>query len=136
MFFCPYCKSKDTIWYGKRYNKTEIKSKRKCKSCRRVYTNQPSRAKGKKNTLESINLAINIAKDHSLRETESILKEKYGIQITHASISNWKKQHEALLKKIEIVEKDDPDWIYKPILKTNTRPDYDGNKIEAEWMDV
>ncbi len=26
------------------------------------------------------------------------------------------------------------DWMYRPLLNINTRTDYDGNKIEAEWM--
>lgn len=26
------------------------------------------------------------------------------------------------------------DWKYKPLLNIDTRTNYDGNKIEAEWM--
>lgn len=149
VFSCPSCNGKNTVWFGKRYGKSGIKSKRKCKDCGRIYTNQPPRASGKKNTLETINLAIHIAKDHSLRETEKILKEKYGIKITYASISNWKKEYRGVSKEYKMlpkkrklvqrdetktVEKDDPDWMFKPILKTNTRTEYDGNKIDMDWM--
>lgn len=31
-----------------------------------------------------------------------------------------------------MAEKQDPDWMYKPILKTNTRTNYDGNEITQE----
>ena len=138
IFPCPYCNSQDTVWNGKRYAKSGIKSTRKCKTCGRGYTNHPPRAKGKKNPIKTINLAIDIAKDHSLRETEKILKEKYGIKITFASIANWKKEFMVVPKKEGIIIKDskedDPDWMYKPMLKTNTRIGTDGNKIEAEWM--
>lgn len=34
----------------------------------------------------------------------------------------------------EIKAHEDPDWMFKPILKTNTRTDYDGNQIEFENM--
>lgn len=149
VFPCPSCNGKNTVWFGKRYGKSGIKSKRKCKDCKRIYTNQPPRAKGKKNTVETINLAIHIAKDHSLRETEKILKEKYGIKITYASISNWKKEFLAGSKEYIILPKkrkpvpiekkktgdeDDPDWMFKPILKTDTKTKYDGNKIDADWI--
>jgi uncharacterized short protein YbdD (DUF466 family) len=30
----------------------------------------------------------------------------------------------------------DDDWMYKPLLNTNTRCDYDGNKINFEWMEA
>jgi hypothetical protein len=36
--------------------------------------------------------------------------------------------------KKNIIDETDPDWIYKPILKTNTHTDYDGNRINEEWM--
>ncbi len=26
------------------------------------------------------------------------------------------------------------DWMYRPLLNIDTRTNYDGNKIEAEWM--
>jgi hypothetical protein len=29
----------------------------------------------------------------------------------------------------------DPDWMFKPLLNTNTRTNYDGSKIEQEWLD-
>ena len=136
IFNCPHCNSRKTIWNGKRRTKGGIKSKRICKTCGRGYVNQPPRAKGKKNTIDTINLAIHIAKNHSLRETEKILREKYGIKITYASIANWKKEFKILpnKKQVEIEEKDDAEWMYKPILKTNTHTNYDGNKIESEWM--
>jgi general stress protein 26 len=35
-------------------------------------------------------------------------------------------------KRFFKTSKKDPDWMYKPILKTNTHADYDGNKIETE----
>lgn len=35
---------------------------------------------------------------------------------------------------LEIKPHDDPDWMYKPILNTNTRTNYDGNQIE--WSDM
>ncbi len=149
VFPCSHCNSNNTVGFGKRYGKSGIKSKRKCKDCKRIYTNQLPRAKGKKNTVEVINLAIHIAKDHSLRETERILKEKYGIKITYASISNWKKEYQLssneykmlpkkrkpvpIDKKTTVIE-DDPDWMFKPILKTNTKTDYDGSKIDADWV--
>jgi hypothetical protein len=28
----------------------------------------------------------------------------------------------------------DDDWMYRPLLNIDTRTNYDGNKIEAEWM--
>ena len=38
-------------------------------------------------------------------------------------------------KKISISEVKDDDWMYKPILNINTHTNYDGNKINHEWMD-
>ena len=35
--------------------------------------------------------------------------------------------------KNDIDEKND-DWMYKPLLNTNTRTDYDGNRINEAWM--
>lgn len=32
-------------------------------------------------------------------------------------------------------EDNDPDRMYKPLLRTNTHTDYDNNKINADWMD-
>ena len=29
----------------------------------------------------------------------------------------------------------DPDWMFKPILNIDTRTNYDGGKIEQEWLD-
>ncbi len=31
-------------------------------------------------------------------------------------------------------ENSDPDWMYKPILKQSTHTDYDGGKVEVEYM--
>ena len=34
------------------------------------------------------------------------------------------------------LKKNDPDdWMYRPILKQNTRADYDGNQIESDWIE-
>jgi len=34
------------------------------------------------------------------------------------------------------LQKNDPDdWMYRPILKQNTRTDYDGNQIESDWIE-
>jgi hypothetical protein len=32
-------------------------------------------------------------------------------------------------------EKSDPDWMYKPLLRTNTKTNYDGNEVRASWME-
>jgi transposase-like protein len=111
VFNCPYCNNQNSIKNGTRHTKNGIKSIRLCKNCGRCFTNQPPTHKKKKNRFETISLAVNIAKDHSLRDTAKILKQKYGINVSYVSVSTWKK--EARLKE-------------KPAVKN------DGNKINTD----
>jgi len=46
---------------------------------------------------------------------------------------NNKKFH-GLNKDKKTIQYFDDDWMYRPLLNINTRTNYDGNKIEAEWM--
>jgi transposase-like protein len=117
---------------GTRCAKNSIKSIRLCRDCGRRFTNQPSTHKKKKNRFETISLAVSIAKDYSLRDTAKILKQKYGINISYVSVSTWKKE---VGSKEKPIIKNNDDWKYKPLLKTNTSTDYDGNKIDADWME-
>ena len=62
------------------------------------------------------------------------LRTVTGGRNTHTRLSfgenNMSKQQQ--LNEIQI--KESSDWMYRPILKTNTRTDYDGNQIE--WDDM
>ncbi len=39
------------------------------------------------------------------------------------------------MKKQHMKNTFDPDWMFKPLLNTNTSTNYDGGKIEQEYFD-
>jgi hypothetical protein len=59
------------------------------------------------------------------------MKEKNTYQIGNRM--NYKKFY-GLNQDKKLIQNFDDDWMYRPLLNINTRTNYDGNKIEAEWM--
>jgi hypothetical protein len=44
------------------------------------------------------------------------------------------KEFHGMNKDRKYIQYFDDDWMYRPLLNIDTRTNYDGNKIEAEWM--
>ncbi len=85
---CPYCNSKDTIKKGFRKKKYESQQRFLCNACGRLFV--APKAKGKSFPLKVILEAISYYNTgFTLAESCRFLKEKSGLDVKEASLSNW-----------------------------------------------
>jgi transposase-like protein len=90
-FPCPQCGSTNTIGYGHRITSVGLKAKRHCENCNRSYTNQKDAIWKMKNKQDIIEEALKLSEEYSLRDTARLIKEKFGVKISYATVSNWRK---------------------------------------------
>lgn len=90
-FHCPLCGSTNTIGYGKRITNVGMKAKRFCKDCRRGYTNQDDVDWKMKNRRDIIEEALKLSESNSLRDTASLIKDRFNVKISHSAILYWRK---------------------------------------------
>lgn len=92
---CPYCNSKDTVKSGLRKKKYESQQRFLCNACRRLFV--APKAKGKSFPLKIILEAISYYNTgFTLAESCRFLKEKSGLDVKEASLSNWLKDYKEL----------------------------------------
>ena len=92
---CPYCSSKDTVKSGLRKKKYETQQRFLCNACARLFV--APKAKGKSFPLKVILEAISYYNTgFTLAESCRFLKEKSGLDVKEASLSNWLKEYEEL----------------------------------------
>ncbi len=96
---CPYCKSKETVWRGYRYNRATKKRLRLCKKC------------GRKFTPDDRFLRMRFRKDHILKaiklydqglsssDVVRTLKKEFGIKVSRWTIICWGRKYQDLIKK-------------------------------------
>lgn len=90
-FPCPRCGSTNTTGNGHRNTKVGLKAKRYCKNCDKCYTNQEDVIWKMKNRRDVIGEALKLSEDNSLRDTARLIKEKFDVKISYATVSNWRK---------------------------------------------
>lgn len=90
-FPCPRCGSTNTIGNGHRRTNVGLKAKRHCENCNRSYTNQKDAIWKMKNGQYIIEEALKLSEENSLRDTARLIKEKFGVKISYATVSNWRK---------------------------------------------
>lgn len=92
---CPYCSSKDTVKSGLRKKKYELQQRFLCNACARLFV--APKAKGKSFPLKVILEAISYYNTgFTLAESCRFLKEKSGLDVKEASLSNWLKEYKEL----------------------------------------
>lgn len=98
---CPYCESKNTVRRGKRKKKHETVQLYLCKECGRTFT--PQIVKGKHYPLRVILDGLSLYDlGYTLEDTCRLLKEKYGLGVRPATLSNWLEEFEALCRYLRI----------------------------------
>lgn len=85
---CPYCSSKDFVKRGTRKKKFEVVQLYLCRACEKTFTAQF--VKGKRYPLHIIIEALNYYNlGYSLTQTSSIIRGKFGWEISPSSLSDW-----------------------------------------------
>ncbi|MBU3922857.1 PD-(D/E)XK nuclease family protein [Patescibacteria group bacterium] len=85
---CPYCDSKNIIRRGIRKNKLQTVQLYICKDCNKTFTPYP--IKNKKYPLKIILEGLTLYNlGNSKEKTIKLLKEKFGINISSKTLSNW-----------------------------------------------
>ena len=90
-FPCPRCGSTNTTGHGHRKTKLGLKAKRYCRNCGKYYTNQENVVWKMKNRRDVIQEALKLSEQNSLRDTARMIKEKFGVEISHSAILCWRK---------------------------------------------
>lgn len=92
---CPYCSGKDTVKKGLRQKKYEAQQRFLCNACGRTFV--APKAKGKSFPLKVILEGMSYYNTgFTLAESCRFLKEKSGLDVKEASLSNWLKEYEEL----------------------------------------
>jgi transposase-like protein len=92
---CPYCQSKDFVKRGVRKKKKETVQLFLCRSCRRTFTQFPT--KGKSYSLPVIIDAISYYNiGFSFDQVSRVLKEKNGVDIQPSSVYDWYEQYKPM----------------------------------------
>jgi len=87
---CPTCGSTNIVKHGRKFNKNEIVQMYACKDCYKKFSfGERTRFKFR---IEMIEEALIYLFNHSLRETERYINEKYKINICHETIHRWRVQ--------------------------------------------
>ena len=98
---CPYCQSKQIVKRGKRQKKYEIVQLYLCKKCHKSFTAQA--VKGKHYPLKLILDALSLYNlGYTLEDTTRLIKEKYGIVLKAATLSNWLEEFKPLCKYLRM----------------------------------
>jgi len=85
---CPACKSKEVLKAGKRKNKSGVKQKYFCKTCKEYFVAEP--IKYVKASTKIVVLTMDLFyKGLSLRDIADTLKQFYGLEISHETIRRW-----------------------------------------------
>ena len=83
---CPYCKSNDTIGYGKRQTKDRVKQKFKCNVCNKYFIEEKDFERYKGNGKVTTAILDLYFKGVSLRGVKDHLKQFYDLRIDHSNI--------------------------------------------------
>lgn len=84
--FCPYCESKDFVFFGNRYNECGIVQRYRCNDCSKTFTNRKDEFLRMKYDEEKIAEAVNLfLKGLSSRQ----IRKKLKISASHKSIISW-----------------------------------------------
>ena len=95
---CPFCKSKDIIKWGFRYNHTTKKQRWKCKSCFQLFTVDDGffKIKHKREVItQCLSLYMN---GLSLRKVKEHFNQFSDHQVSHQSVLNWIKKYAKEIK--------------------------------------
>jgi transposase-like protein len=96
---CKFCKSKDVIKWGCRYNHTTKKQRWFCNNCKRSFTVDDGFLKVK-NKREIITLSLDLYyKGLSSRKVEDHLEQFYSIKASYNAILEWIRKYAKLIKK-------------------------------------
>jgi transposase-like protein len=99
MVVCEFCKSKDIVKAGFRYNKSGKKQRHKCKKCKRQFIEDDG-FKKMKNRPEIIAEACSCYKrGMSLNDTKEHLQEYRDTKISRKGILMWIRKYSRILKK-------------------------------------
>ena len=92
MKVCPYCKSRNIVSAGYRYNRSGKKNIEKCKKCGRKFTDDKKflRMRFKKNHIMK---AVELNKKLSLSETANYMLNYYNVKVSRWTISKWSKRY-------------------------------------------
>lgn len=83
---CPYCKSQDTIGYGKRHTKNGQKQRYRCNQCRRWFIEEKDFQRYKGNGKITTLILDLYFKGISLRGIKDHLKQFYDLPLDHSNI--------------------------------------------------
>lgn len=95
---CVYCKSKEIVKRGLRYNHHGKKQKYQCLKCERWFVDDDG-FKHMRHTKEDIVRAVHLhVAGLSLYKTMDLLWQHDGIKVTKRTISQWTKRYSTFLK--------------------------------------
>jgi len=98
---CPFCKSKEIIKWGFRYNHTTKKQRWKCKKCSQLFVVDDGFFK-KKHKREVITNCISLYMNGmSLRKSVEHFNQFSDYQVSHQSVLNWVRDYARLLKDFQ-----------------------------------
>jgi len=98
---CPFCKNKNFVRAGWRYNHTTKKQRWKCKDCKRFFTLDEGFFK-MKHKREVITACLDLYMNGmSLRKVIEHFNQFSEYQISHQSILNWIRKYANLLKDFQ-----------------------------------
>jgi transposase-like protein len=96
---CRYCKSSEVIKYGNRYNKSGKTQIYKCKSCKKIFSDNTTFPK-MKHKGEIITIALDLYfKNVSLRGIKDHLRQIYGVKVSHVTILYWIRKYSRIFKE-------------------------------------
>ncbi len=83
---CPYCKSSNTVGYGKRHTKSGQKQRYRCNDCRRKFIENKDYERYKGNSKTTSLILDLYFKGISLRGIRDHLKQFYNLSLHHSNI--------------------------------------------------
>lgn len=96
---CRYCKSNEVIRYGNRNNKACKIQIYKCKSCKKIFSDNTTFPK-MKHKGEIITVALDLYfKNMSLRGVKDHLRQIYGVKVSHVTILFWIRKYSKIFKE-------------------------------------
>ena len=98
---CPFCKSKNFIKWGLRFNHTTKKQRWKCKSCSETFTIDDGFFK-MKHKREVVTQCISLYMNGlSLRKVKEHFNQFSDYEVSHQSVLNWIRRYASLLKDFQ-----------------------------------
>jgi len=132
---CPYCRSKDVIQKGFRYNKTGPVKLFKCKTCNRIFSDTITPEKGGAKAALAAIAADLYYRGLSLREIRSHFKQVYNVDRPASTLHRWILRITNMLNeafenvKLEVGEK----WLAdETVIKVDGAPKYLWNLMDYE----